>query len=106
MNTKAYEDFIRARITELRLQKGVSEHRMSMDLDKSGSYIRGITNGLSLPSVRELLKIMAYFNITPSDFFQPLQPKDTKLNQLFNRLYSLDDAKLDKVDVFINLIDE
>ena len=48
MVTKDYEDFIRARITELRLKKNVSEHRMSMDLDKSGSYIRGITNGLSI----------------------------------------------------------
>ena len=60
MDTKTYENFIRARITELRLQKGVSEHRMSLDLDKSGSYIRGITNGLSMPSIRELLNIMVY----------------------------------------------
>ena len=105
MDTKTYEDFIRTRITGLRLQKGVSEHRMSLDLDKSGSYIRGISNGLSLPSVRELLKIMAYFNITPADFFMPLQPKDTKLDQLFDRLCSLDDAKLNKVDVFVDLID-
>ncbi len=105
MATKTYEAFIRARITELRLQKGVSEHRMSLDLDKSGSYIRGITNGLSLPSVRELLNIMAYFNITPADFFQPLQPKDTKLDLLFDRLRSLDDAGLDKVNIFLDLMD-
>lgn len=105
MDTKTYEDFIRTRITELRIQKGVSEHRMSLDLDKSGSYIRGISNGLSMPSVRELLKIMAYFNITPSDFFQPLQPKDTKLDQLFDRLRRLDDQKLDKINVLIDLID-
>ena len=105
MNTKIYESFIRTRITELRLQKGVSEHRMSLDLDKSGSYIRGISNGLSLPSVRELLNIMAYFNITPADFFMPLQPKDTKLDQLFDRLRRLDDEKLDKINVLIDLID-
>lgn len=85
MKTKNHEEFIRARITELRLQKGVSEHRMSLDLDKSGSYIRGITNGLSVPSVRELLNIMLYFNITPADFFRPLQPKDTKLDRLVDR---------------------
>ena len=78
---------------------------MSLDLDKSGSYIRGISNGLSLPSVRELLNIMAYFNITPADFFMPLQPKDTKLDQLFDRLRRLDDEKLDKINVLIDLID-
>ena len=38
-----YEDFIRTRITELRIAKDVSEHRMSLDLGKSGSYIRGVT---------------------------------------------------------------
>ena len=105
MSTKTYEVFIRTRITELRLQKGVSEHRMSLDLDKSGSYIRGITNGLSMPSVRELLNIMVYFDITPADFFQPLQPKDTKLDLLFDRLRILDDSNLDKVNIFLDLME-
>ena len=105
MDTKTYEDFIRTRITELRIQKGVSEHRMSLDLDKSGSYVRGISNGLSMPSVRELLKIMAYFNVTPADFFMPLQPKDTKLDQLVDRLRRLDDEELDKINILIDLID-
>ena len=40
-----YEKYLRERITELRLQKNVSEHRMSLDLGRSGSYIRGITKG-------------------------------------------------------------
>lgn len=35
-----YEDFIRTRITELRIAKDVSEHRMSLDLGKSGSYMQ------------------------------------------------------------------
>lgn len=38
-----YEDFIRSRITELRMARDVSEHRMSLELGKSGSYIRGVT---------------------------------------------------------------
>lgn len=52
-NTKSI-NFIRTRITELCIQKNVSEHRMSLDLDKSGSYIRGITSGTALPSLKEL----------------------------------------------------
>ena len=28
------EDFVRRRITELRLSKNISEHKMSLDLDK------------------------------------------------------------------------
>ena len=62
------EDFVRRRITELRLSKNTSEHKMSLDLDKSGSYIRGITSGAALPSLKELFKIIAYLDMTPAEF--------------------------------------
>ena len=52
------EDFVRRRITELRLSKNISEHKMSLDLDKSGSYIRGITSGAALPSLKELFNCL------------------------------------------------
>lgn len=68
-DTQQYDEFIRSRITELRMSKAVSEHRMSLDLGKSGSYIRGITSGAALPSLRELFNIIAYFDMTPADFF-------------------------------------
>ena len=35
-----YEQYLRERITALRSQNGVSEHRLSLELGKSGSYIR------------------------------------------------------------------
>ena len=43
-DTQRYITYVRGRITDLRTQKDVSEHRMSLELGKSGSYIRGITN--------------------------------------------------------------
>ena len=43
MANTQYDEFIRIRITKLRIAKNISEHKMSLDLDKSGSYIRGIT---------------------------------------------------------------
>lgn len=98
------EDFIRARITELRLQKDVSEHRMSLDLDKSGSYLRGISSGAALPSLKELFNIIAYFNMTPSEFFAPLDDKDTPYSKLCEKLRGLDDADLEKVDTFLTWI--
>lgn len=66
--SQRYETFLRSRITELRVRKDVSEHRMSLDLGKSGSYIRSITNGMSLPSLRELFNIISYFDLTPTEF--------------------------------------
>ena len=72
MSDTKYVEFVRTRITELRLKKNISEHKMSLDLDKSGSYIRGITSGAAMPSVKELFNIIAYFDMTPVDFFAPL----------------------------------
>ena len=101
-----YDDFIRQRITELRIEKDVSEHRMSMDLDKSGSYIRGITSGAALPSLKELFNIISYFEITPAEFFAPLEDKESKFHLVCDRLRRLNDDDLDKVDTFIGWIEK
>lgn len=64
------ENFIRKRITELRIQKNISEYRMSMDLGHSKSYIQSISSGRALPSMSEFLVICDYFGITPIEFFE------------------------------------
>lgn len=63
------EQFVRNRITELRLRKDVSEYQMSLDLGKNKSYIQGISSGRSMPSMRQFLEICDYFEITPLEFF-------------------------------------
>ena len=62
-------EFVRNRITQLRLQKGVSEYKMSYDLGHSRGYINNISSGKTLPSMTEFFSICEYFNITPIDFF-------------------------------------
>lgn len=61
--------FIRERITQLRIQKGISEYKMSLDLGHSKSYIQSISSGKSLPSISEFLYICDYLEIDPHDFF-------------------------------------
>ena len=63
------EEFIRNRITELRLKKGVSEYQMSMELGQNRSYIQAISSGRSMPSMKQFLNICEYFEITPLQFF-------------------------------------
>ena len=106
MSDTKYIEFVRTRITELRVKKDVSEHKMSLDLDKSGSYIRGITSGAALPSVKELFNIISYFNMTPVDFFAPLGAEDTPYNAICERLRSLDNADLEKVSTLLDWIAE
>lgn len=72
------ESFIRQRITQLRIQKNVSEYKMSMDLGHSKGYIQSISSGRALPSMSEFLSICDYFSITPIEFFdENRQEKDT-----------------------------
>lgn len=99
-----YEAQIRARITQLRLAKNVSEHRMSLDLDKSGSYIRGITSGVALPSLKELLRIIEYFEMTPAEFFAPMDETSTPYHTLCETLRTMDDTSLEKVIQFVSWI--
>jgi len=104
MSGMQYEDFIRSRITELRMKKGVSEHKMSLDLDKSGSYIRGITSGMALPSLKELFNIITYFEMTPDEFFAPLGDNKSLYHVLCSRLRDVDASDLVKVNTFLDLI--
>lgn len=102
--TLRYEKYLRERITELREQKGISEHRLSLELGKSGSYIRSITSGATMPSMKELFNIMVYFEISPSDFFSGLQGKNTMRAALGEKLRELSDEDLEKVSLFIQWI--
>lgn len=63
------ENYIRERITQLRIKKGVSEYRMSLDMGHGRSYIQNIVNGRSLPSMKEFLYLCEYLEVTPRDFF-------------------------------------
>ena len=82
-----YEDFIRQRITELRLQKGVSEYKMSLDLGHSKGYIQSITSNRALPSMSEFLSICDYFEITPVEFFDT-KKKDPLTTKELNKVTS------------------
>lgn len=64
-----YEDFVKERITQLRIKKGVSEYQMSYDLGHSRGYVYNISSGKALPPLKEFFSICDYFEITPQQFF-------------------------------------
>ena len=76
-----YEDFVRDRITQLRLRKGVSEYQMSYDLGHSRGYIYNISSGKALPPLKEFFAICDYFDLTPSQFFN----EDTQHPELIQK---------------------
>lgn len=64
-----FETYVRNRITELRLQKGVSEYQMCLDLGHGKNYIRSLTSGRALPSLSELPYICEYLGVYVQAFF-------------------------------------
>lgn len=89
------EDYIRKRITELRIQKGISEYRMSIDLGHSKSYVQSISSGRALPSMSEFLIICEYFGITPIEFFNSEKKELLKIKELHNEAEGLEPCDLD-----------
>lgn len=83
------ETFVRDRITQLRLKKGVSEYQMSYDLGHSRGYINNISSGKALPSMSEFFAICEYFNISPEEFFNERLQDPVMYKQILSSLEQL-----------------
>jgi len=91
-----YIEWFYNRLTELRIQKGVSARDMSLSLGQSESYINKIENRRTLPSFTGFIYICEYFGITPRDFFDDhAAPQKTK--ELLGILGKLTPAQSDHI---------
>ncbi len=97
-----YDKFVRDRITQLRLLKGISEYQLSYDLGHSRSYIYNITSGKSLPPLIELFSICEYFNITPAEFFDDKLPNPELVHKAVEEFKKLDDRDMLMILSLIN----
>ncbi len=88
------EQFIRQRVTELRIKKGVSEYQMSTEMGHSRNYIRNITSGQSLPSMGEFLYMCEYLGVTPSAFFDEQAENPALLQKVLDEIRTLPDKDL------------
>ena len=91
------EKFISLRVTELRLQRNVSEYRMSAELGMSEGYVQAISSGRSLPSVKQLYNIVDYFDMTMSEFFDPENHDSPMTCQAIRALRRLGDEDVERL---------
>ena len=91
-------EFVRDRITQLRIQKGVSEYKMSYDLGHSRGYINNISSRKTLPSMAEFFAICDYFGITPIAFFDKNIPNPGLLSETAALLAQLEEPDLHLVN--------
>lgn len=87
-------DFIRQRITDLRIKKGVSEYQMSLDLGHSRSYMQNIASGRSKPSIEEFLYMCEYLNVSPRDFFDESNTEPILVQKALDGMRTLSDRDL------------
>ena len=88
------DKFIQDRINELRMKKNISEYQLSLDLGHSQGYIQSITSGRNLPSMSAFLDICVYFEITPSEFFDPTINNPSLIKSINEDLKKLSDSDL------------
>ena len=97
-----YEDFVRDRITQLRLRKGVSEYQMSYDLGHSRGYIYNISSGKALPPLKEFFAICDYFGLTPQEFFDEEAENPELIKKAIEGMRQLDENDMLMLLGFIN----
>lgn len=89
------ENFFAERMTALRLRRGISEYKMSLDMGHSGSYINSIASGKALPSMGEFLYMCEYLGVTPAEFFDEKIPAPISLKELNEAASGLSEKDID-----------
>ena len=101
-----YAKFVRERISQLRIQNGVSEYQMSYDLGHSRGYINNISSGKALPSMNEFFLICEYFKITPIEFFDIGIKNPEAVENIINGVKKLDENDINLVCEIIKRLGE
>ena len=94
-----FDELFLKRLTQLRLQKGVSAREMSLAIGQSAGYINGIENGRSFPSMEVFFYICEYLNVPPKDFFDSGMENPNLLHGLEDKLLLLSEEQLHAISV-------
>ena len=100
-NLEKHLQFIRERISELRLQEGLSERALSLDIGKGTSYIQQVTNGIMKPTLVPLFQLCERFHVEPAEFFDPDFHNPTLLHEAMEALKGLDEEDLIQMTVLM-----
>lgn len=85
------------RLSQLRMQKGVSARDMSLSIGQNPGYINNIETGKALPSMSNFFYICHYLDITPMDFFDYSMVRPQDLNELCGDINKLTDAQFNSI---------
>lgn len=76
------------------VKKGISEYTLSLAIGRSQGYIQSISSGRILPSMNTFLDICKYFDITPTEFFDPSFQNPTLLHSIISDISKFSEEDL------------
>lgn len=94
------------RLSELRIQKGVSARDMSLSLGQSESYINRIENKRTMPSMTGFFYICEYLGISPHEFFNVETSPSQEEGEVVSKMKKLSKQQRDHILLVINDIIE
>ena len=97
-----YIEWFYTRLTQLRLQKGVSARDMSLSLGQSESYINKIENKRTLPSLTGFFYICEYLGITPQEFFNGGALSPQRSQELLHQIERLSPEQTEHILLLVN----
>ena len=92
-----YTQWFSERLTQLRMEKGVSARDMSLSLGQSESYINKIENRRTMPSMTGFFYICEFIGIEPKDFFDTKTISPTKAAEIMQAIGKLSADKADHI---------
>ena len=92
-----YAQWFSERLTQLRMEKGVSARDMSLSLGQSESYINKIENRRTMPSMTGFFYICEYLGIEPQAFFDTKTISPTNAAEIVEQIGKLSSEKADHI---------
>ena len=89
-----------AKLTALRLEKGVTQDEVANALDISNKTVSKWENGSSSPDIERLVRIAEYFGVS-SDFLLGLENTNVKISELIDREFD----GLNRCDAVLKMFD-
>lgn len=86
-----YQEFLRNRITQILIERNISEHELSLALGTNPSYINKITRGKTYPSMSKFFEICEYLDIEPYYFFETYIDSPIQFKKVVHDLIELEE---------------
>ncbi|WP_456066612.1 helix-turn-helix domain-containing protein [Gemmiger sp.] len=99
---REYEAWFPQRLTQLRMQKGVSARDMSLSIGQNTGYINSIESGKNFPTMKNFFYICEYLRITPQEFFEDGNADPETIRRLVENLKKLDGEQVDALSKIVD----